>query len=46
MLVMLGFNDLGWFYNDDNDLVASITNLITNAQRSSKWRILCGDFQG
>lgn len=35
MLVMLGFNDLGWFYSDANGLVNSMGNLIANARRSN-----------
>jgi hypothetical protein len=35
MLVMLGFNDLGWFYSDSNGLISSMGNLIANARRSN-----------
>ncbi|GIZ47199.1 hypothetical protein CKM354_001029800 [Cercospora kikuchii] len=35
MLVMLGFNDLGWFYSDDDGLITSMSNLINNARRSN-----------
>lgn len=32
MLLMLGFNDLGWFYTDVEGTLASIQTLITNAR--------------
>ncbi|KAH8754080.1 SGNH hydrolase-type esterase domain-containing protein [Diaporthe sp. PMI_573] len=35
MLINLGFNDLGWFYSDDNGLVNSMRNLINNARRAN-----------
>lgn len=36
MLVMLGFNDLGWFYSDDNGLLNNMATLIRNTRRISK----------
>lgn len=35
MLIMLGFNDLGWFYSDDNGLIVSMRNLIRNARAAN-----------
>lgn len=35
MLIDLGFNDLGWFYSDDNGLINSMRNLINNARRAN-----------
>lgn len=35
MLIDLGFNDLGWFYSDDDGLVNSMRNLINNARRAN-----------
>ncbi|KAK0115016.1 hypothetical protein ONS96_013487 [Cadophora gregata f. sp. sojae] len=35
MLVMLGFNDLGWFYSDDDGLIRSMKSLIANARLSN-----------
>ncbi|PVH78878.1 carbohydrate esterase family 3 protein [Cadophora sp. DSE1049] len=35
MLIMLGFNDLGWFYSDDDGLISNMNSLINNARRSN-----------
>lgn len=35
MLVMLGFNDLGWFYSDDKGLLDSMATLVQNARKSN-----------
>ncbi|RMZ80034.1 hypothetical protein DV738_g2999, partial [Chaetothyriales sp. CBS 135597] len=35
ILLMLGFNDLGWFYSDAHGLVESIETLITNARAAN-----------
>lgn len=32
MLVMLGFNDLGWFYSDDKGLLKNMLTFISNAR--------------
>lgn len=32
MLVMLGFNDLGWFYSDDKGLLKNMQTFISNAR--------------
>jgi lysophospholipase L1-like esterase len=36
MLIKLGFNDLGWFYSDDNGLINNMRNLINNARRANR----------
>ena len=35
MLLMLGFNDVGWFYSDGKGAIASIQELITNARAAN-----------
>lgn len=35
MLLMLGFNDMGWFYSDAEGTIDSIGNLIANARKSN-----------
>jgi lysophospholipase L1-like esterase len=35
MLVLLGFNDLGWFYSDAQGTIDSIGTLIANARASN-----------
>lgn len=35
MLLMLGFNDLGWFYSDASGTLNSVYNLIQNARQAN-----------
>lgn len=33
MLVMIGFNDLGWFYSDSQGTVDSLGTIVSNARQ-------------
>ncbi|KAE8402489.1 hypothetical protein BDV37DRAFT_295350 [Aspergillus pseudonomiae] len=35
MLIMLGFNDMGWFYSDSGGTLDSINTLVTNARSAN-----------
>lgn len=35
LLVMLGFNDLGWFYSDQDGLLNSMHTFVTNARAAN-----------